>query len=221
MGEVLTTVSSLYTDLISAVPAYLHDPINVLILSALIVLFTLFVWVFYRSLGKRDILYLNLHQYNKSEHPVLSKIGATFFYFIEYVVIMPIIISLWAFALSVFIMLIAQSKSTFQIITLTTAMVLAIRFLSYEKEAIAKELAKLFPFISLSVFLLSADALKFKELIARVGEIPDLVHTIGYLFVLILIVEVVLRLFYTIKEFFTSEDERKIEWWLLPPRGKD
>ena len=46
---------------------------TLLFLTAVIVIYSLFVFYFYRFLAKKNIINLNLHQYNKSENETVTK----------------------------------------------------------------------------------------------------------------------------------------------------
>ena len=223
MFEVISSLASeidfIYQAILSATPYQLRDMLRVFLFAVFILILTGFAWIFYKSISKRDILRLDLQQYNVINYPIIKKFFVIIIYFIEYLLIMPIIIAFWSLALAIFILLIIQQKSVSEILFLTTALIIAIRILSYEKQAMSKDLAKLFPLISLSVFLLFTENYKLDNLLLKLNEIPQLLSEIGYFFILILGIEVVLRLFYTIKEFVISEEQRK-EWWLLPSKDE-
>ncbi len=195
-----------YESILSFLPAGFDDALQVLIFAILIALISVFIWYFYKSLSERSLIKLNLNQYNRTEHPTGYKFIASLFYLLEYIIIMPFLISIWFAALSIIILVIADERSIVQVLTLTAAMVLSIRILAYHKREIAQELAKLFPFITLSFFILTPGSLNLGNYLPKLNEVPSLLNSIFYFLVVILVVETVLRLFYTIVLFWRSEE---------------
>jgi len=191
--------------------------VNIFLLTLLITVASIFIFRFYRTISQRDLISLNLFKYNRSNHPAWSKIGHIFLFFIEYIIIMPIVILLWFTALSILILLIAPERAIVQILTITGAMVASIRVLAYHNGEISKDLAKLFPFITLSVFLISgATGVDFGRIVSQLGEIPVLFNNVLIFLLFIFAIEIILRVFYTMYEFWQSEevpeeDEKKIK----------
>ena len=193
--------------------AYFYDGtliLDVLLWSIVLAVVSLFIWKFYKAISKRNLLSLDLNKYNRSEHPLLNKFLAVLLYLLEYIIIMPLLLSLWFGILSVVMFLIAgESIAIPHVLLISAALIGAIRILAYFHNEIAKDLAKLFPFIALSTFLLSFGTFNFSILTERFREIPFLLSTknlLAYIFV-VFVIEIVLRLFYTIYDFWRSEEE--------------
>tara|TARA_Y100000034_G_C6899925_1_gene415801 strand:- start:2491 stop:3204 length:714 start_codon:yes stop_codon:yes gene_type:complete len=184
---------------------------NVFLMALIIAIVAWFIWKFYNTTSKRNIIQLNLRKYNTSSHPVSSKLMALVLYFVEFLIIMPVIILIWFFALSIIVLVIAPERDIVQVITITAATVASIRILAYHNEEISKDLAKMFPFIALSLFLLSPNPLDIESTIAQLGQIPVLFWSILSAFFLIFGIEIVLRLFYTIYEFWKSEETKETD----------
>lgn len=186
---------------------FFGEGVNMVLLAIIISLVAIFIWNFYKSLSQRDLISLNLRKYNKSTHSVFHKIWAILLFFLEYLLLMPFIIFLWFFALAIMILLIAAERSASHVLLISGAMVASIRLLSYHKNELAKDLAKLFPFITLSTFLLSARAFNPEDVILKISEIPSLLNSVFYFLFAIFIIEVILRLLYTVLDFWKSEEE--------------
>ena len=199
----------LYTVLLKVLPDNMESGVLVFIFAILITIVALFIWYFYKSLSQRDLLKLNLNQFNRVTHPVSTKLLAVALYFVEYIIVMPFIILVWFSALSIVLLLISEGKTAGNILMLTAAMVAAIRILAYHKKEISQELAKLFPFIALSVFILTPGAFDFEGVFGRVYEIPSLFGNILSFLIVIFAIEIVLRILYTILQFWKSEDIEK------------
>src|SRR3989344_1832016 len=69
--------------------------LNALLLIIVLAVISLFIYKFYNSISKRNLIELNLRQYNYSSHPIASKFFAILLYLLEYMVIMPFLILLW------------------------------------------------------------------------------------------------------------------------------
>ena len=88
-------------------------------------------------------------------------------------------------------------------------MVAAIRMLAYYNQEIAKDLAKLFPFITLSLFILTPGAFNVEGILNQLNALPSLFRSIFSFLIVIFIVEIILRIIYTATEFLRTEEEEK------------
>lgn len=181
--------------------------ILVFTLSLIIALISVFIWKFYKTLSKRDFIKLDLKRYNRSDNPIFGKVGAIFLYIIEYIVIMPFLIFIWFSALSIILLLISDGSAVSDILVVTAAMVAAIRILSYYEQEIAIDVAKMFPFITLSMFLLSPGTFKLEEKLSYLSSISSLLENIPYFLLFILFLEILLRSVFALKEFWKSAEE--------------
>lgn len=180
--------------------------VSVLVLLATLVVASLFIFKFYKSLSKRNLISLNLYKYNTSEHPITSKILAMLFYLLEYIFFIPFLIMLWFAGIAIFVLLISSESLTIDyILWISAALIGAIRVLAYIRTEIATDLAKLFPFTTLSFLLLSAGDFDLDLLVANLKTIPSLLNHILSFIIVILIVEIIMRAFYTLYEFWKSE----------------
>lgn len=184
---------------------------NVLIFSILLAVASFFIWNFYKSISKRNLIELNLSEYNTSEHPLASKFFAIILYLLEYLVIMPLLIALWYAALSVVLLLIASDVSISGVLFVSAVIIGAIRLLAYFHSEIAKDLAKMFPFIALSFFLLSFESFgktfNIGEITSKISQISSYYGEVFSFVLVVFGIEIVLRIFYTIYEFWRSEEE--------------
>ena len=84
-----------YNGFVATLPSWVQNFLTLFILVLIIVIYSIFIWKFYRFISKKNILQLNLNKYNKTEHPFLTKILAATFYFLEYIIILPFLIFFW------------------------------------------------------------------------------------------------------------------------------
>lgn len=180
--------------------------VSVIVLLATLVVASLFIFKFYKSLSKRNLISLNLYKYNTSEHPITNKVFAMLLYLIEYVFFIPFLIMLWFAGIAVFVLLISSDSLTVDyILWVSAALIGAIRVLAYIRTEIATDLAKMFPFTTLSFLLLSAGNFDLDLLMTNLRTIPSLLNHILSFIVVVLVIEIIMRAFYTLYEFWKSE----------------
>jgi len=219
MGIISTIVNGFvdaYTSIVSSLPDSYGPVINIFLYTILIVGYSIFVFQFYRFLARKNIIKINLNQYNRSEHPLFKKLFAMLFFFLEYIVILPILAFFWFAVLAFILMLLSENQPLSQILLVSAAVVGAIRVTSYFKEDLSRDLAKMFPFTVLAIFLLSPDFLEFTPIVDKLSEIPAFFsHIVTYL-VFIVILEIIIRIFYSISLLFRSSIQEEIDKNQLP-----
>ena len=104
LNNSLNSISSLFPE---PYKSYLILGIFILLIS----IYSIFVWKFYRFLAKRDLLELNLNQYNNSDHPFLKKFFEVLLFIAEYIIILPVVVFFWFFVISIILLLLAKEHS--------------------------------------------------------------------------------------------------------------
>ena len=210
MGEridsVLTAVLSAYQHAMVTFPHGAADMIAVFLLAFFIVAIALISWQFYRTLSRRDFIKLNLHHYNLSDNMVRKKVVSALIYILENILIMPILILFWFALLAIIIFVIAEQPEIRTILLVSAALVTAIRILAYSVPVLSEDVAKLFPLIMLSVFLLSPSIIGFEHFIEQIQQIPLLFTSIIYFFFAVFSIEIVLRCLTTLGAVWCEED---------------
>lgn len=222
MTEVIQTfafnIIEIYKNLMNNFPPILANFINFLILVFLIVVYVIFVWNGYKYISKKDPLGLNLKQYKNYEIRILDRIFTGFVFFLEYLIIIPFIIFITFVFLSFFLILISSSTDTNQIILLSSIIIATIRIISYYREQLAEEIAKMLPFAILIVFISNpsslADVSYLERIVNHFLSIPSFFWQILNYLIFIILLESVLRFLdyaYSIinPEQETSEDEEE------------
>jgi hypothetical protein len=192
--EILIGIVRLYKDILSSIPPHISDVVNASILLILIILYSIFTWKFYRSLSKKDIIKLNLSKYNTLKHPFFYKLVAAMFYFVEYIILMPVLIFFWFAILSLVILVLSNELVINQVLMVSAAMVAGVRILSYYEEDLSKDLAKMFPFTMLAIFILNPSFFSVDRVVSNIGEIGNLMTSIFYFLILIISLEILLRI---------------------------
>ncbi len=199
MAEVISSIStaltSMYDYLVALLPGRAQNFIGLFLLVLLIFIYAVFIWKFYRFVSKKDILSLDLRQYNRSEHPVLSKIWNSLLYILEYIIILPFLIFFWFGVFTLFLIFLTEDIPTPTILILSATVIGAIRMASYYKEEISKEIAKLLPFTLLAVSMTKAGFFDFQRVISHLTELPAFFSNILTYLIFIILLEILLRAF--------------------------
>ena len=168
--------------------------LTLLFFTAVIVVYAVFVFYFYRFLAKKNLIELNLAKYNQSQHPTAVKFLAAIFYIIEYLVILPVLTFFWFAVLAILILVLAKGLDAATILLISAALVAAVRITSYVSEDLSKDLAKMLPFTLLAIAITTAGFFDVSALILRVKEIPSLFSNIPFYLLFIVIIELVMRI---------------------------
>jgi len=163
--------------------------------TAVIVLYSVFVFYFYKFLAKKNIIELNLNQYNQSINPTLVKFFAALFYVIEYIIILPILTFFWFAVLSILILLLAKGIEIGTILLISAALVAAVRITAHISEDLSKDLAKMLPFTLIAIAITTSGFFNIGDLLSRVKEIPLLLSNIPYYLIFIMATELIMRVF--------------------------
>jgi hypothetical protein len=164
-------------------------------------IYAIFVWKFYKTLSKRDLFKINLEKYNLPgiKHKSLGKAGSIIAYILKYGVIFPVYIFLWFVVLSFFLLVMTEEATISHILLVSISVVSATRFISYYKEDLASDMAKLIPFALLAVSLIDPNFFSVETTIARLSEIPVLWSDILQFLVFSIVLEWILRIVFLSK----------------------
>lgn len=204
IGKVLT---SAYNELISAVPPTAQSFIKFFVISLLIVLYCLFIWKFYKTIAKKNLIELNLSKYNKSKHPVTNQLIAGGLFLLEYLLIVPFAVFLWFSALTIFLILLAESASLNMILILSATTIAAIRMISYHNEELSSEVAKLIPLTLLATSLFEPNFFSVERILGQIQAIPGVFGNVLTYLLFIVILELILRLLDFLLTIFGFEDK--------------
>ena len=187
-------------DLTTIFTGEIHLGIILSFFTAVIVIYSIFVFYFYRFLAKKNIIELNLNQYNQYSNPAIVKFFAVIFYLVEYIILLPILTFFWFAVLSILILLLAKGIDISTILLISAALVAAVRITSYVSEDLSKDLAKMLPFTLLAIAITTSGFFEINALLSRVSEIPSLISHVPYYLLFIVAIELIMR----ILEFFHS-----------------
>ncbi|MBS3081928.1 hypothetical protein J4416_03265 [Candidatus Pacearchaeota archaeon] len=191
---------------IESLPIIYQHIFTVAFFMVLIFVYSIFIWKVYRAISRKDIISLNLGQYNYLEHAVLKKILAGILYFIEYIIILPFLILFWYVLFALVLLFFSENLSLEQILLLSAAVVGSIRLLAYYKQEIAMDVAKLLPFTILAIILLSPRFLDVGRFLDSINQIPELILSVGSILFFVVGLEIVLRFLDLLKRILVDSD---------------
>ena len=215
MAEVMNNFSSgileIYSSFMSALPEFVQGAINLFLLVLLIVIYSIIIWHGYRFIARKDPLRLNLNKHNNVEQNFVSKLKKSFFYFIEYLLISPLIIFAGFSVFTVLLTVLTETSNPNSILIASAAVIGAIRMTAYYKEDLSKELAKFLPFTLLAISVLNLGIFNAEKIITHLNQIPSLFNQIIYYLLFIIILETILRFFDFIFSLFGLEEIESVE----------
>ena len=202
-----------YAELVAFFPVYVQSFINIFLLVILIVIYSVLVWKFYRFIGRKNLIELNLNQYNQAKHPFFIKFLAGFLYLVEYIIVLPFIVFIWFAGFASFLILLSDLEIQ-TILFLSVTIISAIRMTSYipkHGEEIAKEIAKILPYTLLAVFILNPNFFDFARVLNHLGQLPTLYSNIVLYISFIFGLELILIIFDLIFRAIGLHDEKNEE----------
>ena len=202
MAEVINSSSMIiqnYNEFISFFPDSVGRFINFFVLVLLIVIYSVAVWKGYKAISRKNLIELGLKKYNKLEYPFTSRLIAGILYFIEYIIILPILVFVAFSALTFFLIIFIQNQNIPVIFIISASIISAVRITSYYKEELAQEVAKLLPMTLLAIVVLNPSSFVqtnyIEKIITHFSQIPSFIGQVGYYLLLIIVLEAILRFF--------------------------
>ena len=210
-GDLITETIGNFANLFSS-----WSNVTILLLfTAVIIIYSVFVYYFYRFLAKKNLIGLNLSQYNKSEHAVATKFFAFLLYIIEYIIILPVVTFFWFAVFAVLLLVLAKGLSVGTIIVIAAALIASVRVTAYVSENLSRDLAKMVPFTLLALSLTQPDFFSVGLLLERASQIPGLLTSIPYYLLFIVGVELIMRIFDLLRKLFVFEKQVEVEQKVL------
>lgn len=180
-------------------------PLVIYVISMII--YSLFIYKFYRFVARKDIIKLDLSKYSKGILGILGKFISTILYIIEYIIIFPFLIFFW-FAILSFILIMMSDHTVNQVLLIAMALIATIRVTAYYTEDLSKDLAKMMPFALLGVFLLDIGSFSLSTAWSAVMMFPKLLTNMIYYFIFVFALEIILRVVSIFTGIFSKDSEK-------------
>lgn len=202
-------------DVIGGVGSFIGGENNLtytlLFFTSIIIIYSIFVFYFYRFLARKNILELNLNQYNKYESPGMMKFFAIVFYILEHLIFLPILTFFWFAFLSTLILILAEGIGVGAVLLISAALVASVRVTAHISENLSKDLAKMLPFTLLAIAITKPGFFEVDALLLRIYEIPDLLSQIPQYLIFIVSVELIMKFAEFLNGLTNSSEEIEVE----------
>lgn len=167
-------------------------PLSIFIIG--VVIYSVFIFKFYRFLGRKDILELNLNQYDVGNGAFVKKFFRVFFYIIENLLLFPLFIFFWFAILTTLLTFLSKDPRLENIFLVSMALVASIRITAYYNEDLSRDLAKMLPFAMLGVFLIDISFFSFKDSLAILWNVGEFWKLLIYYLGFAIALEFILRM---------------------------
>jgi len=176
------------------------------------VVYTIFIFNFYRYLAKKDLFELDLSKYAETSFAGLKKFFSIIVYLVEYVLITPLLVFFWFVILSILLAFLSKSQDPNNILLVAMAVVSTVRITAYYHEDLSRDVAKILPFTLLGIFLVDISFFSLEKSIDLLLIFPTLWSKMMYFLLFAIVLEFVLRILYGLKSIFGKsnvEEEKK------------
>tara|TARA_B110000008_G_scaffold106585_1_gene109491 strand:+ start:647 stop:1429 length:783 start_codon:yes stop_codon:yes gene_type:complete len=155
--------------------------------------YSIFVFVFYRNLAKRDLITLNLDKYSNNLTGKIKKYIKSITFVIQYILIIPILLTFWTLVLAIILTLLSPDADHSRNALIATSVVGSVRILSYWTEDLSRDVAKMLPFGVLGVFLVGDAQVQISEIKELLESLEEIATSFISSLFLIAVVEGILR----------------------------
>ncbi len=159
-----------------------------------LVLYSVFVFEFYRFIARKDIFTVRLEQY-AGVLSVLENAVRVVLYVGEYVVLFPLFTVAWFLVFTVLLALLGTGQGIDTLLLTSMTVVTAIRATAYYHESLSQDIAKMLPFALLGGFLVDGgQAASVADIAAVITGLPGMWVTVVYYLVFLIVMEFLLRI---------------------------
>jgi len=178
------------------------EPLVLFVLG--MVVYSVFIFKFYKFVAKRDFPKLELHKYSKGFKGVVQKIAYNLFYMVETIFVTPLLVFFWFVVLGALLLIISKTP-TDTLFLISAALVASIRITSYYDENLSQDVAKMVPFALLGVFITDLSFFSLDKVFEVIKAVPAMWKVLIYYLLLIILIEAVLRILETIIKIFSKK----------------
>lgn len=197
-GSVEQYLQLLLKDMFSQIfsPDLLPTVAPVAIFVALLTIYSVLIWNFYRFISQRDIFKIDPTKFKYEG--AFGKFFDIIFYLFKYTVIYPFLTFIFFLGYAVMLIFLTKALDTNSILITSISLISAIRVTAYYNEDLSKDLAKLFPFAMLAIFLLDPSFFSLEQIFQKIFELPEFLILGLRFIVFVIFLEWGLRIFYSI-----------------------
>lgn len=149
------------------------------------VLYSIFVYSFYKFISRRDIFRISSGAHSGARRVLVG---------LEYIFLFPVIAFVWFFVIAVLLSMLSEVITIGNVFLVSMSTLITIRLTAHYHEDLSRDIAKLIPFTLLAVFLLDISKISLAVSFTIWQQIPDVMSTLIYYFIFIVILELLLKL---------------------------
>jgi len=166
------------------------------------VIYSIFIFKFYKFLARKDIFKLKLYTYYNKSQLLLEKMFGGILYVLEYLLLFPIFTFFWFIVLAVLFSFLSKNTAGINFM-ISMALVASVRVTSYYTENLSQDLAKMIPFALLGVFLVDIGKFTVQGALQVVTSTPSNLAQnwiqLSYYFAFVIIMEFILRIYDSVR----------------------
>lgn len=197
--SLLEEVVNSYQSFIASLPGEVGTLINLFLIVLVVAVYVyFFIYKFYSFIGTKNVIGLDLSKYNTFEHPVMSKLTGVTLYFVEYILILPFLVTFWFAAFAIFIILLTEKGDMYNIFVISASIVGAVRIISFIPgggRKAAQEGAKFIPITLLGIAITTQGTFEFDKILSHLEMFSQFIGQIPIFIGFIVGLEVILRFF--------------------------
>jgi hypothetical protein len=205
VGAIGTMLSNYYTGFLVLFPPNIRPFVSLFFLILFFFIYAVIVWKMHKFIAKKDIIELNLRQYNTTDHAFWRKITASGLYLLEYIIILPFLVFFWFAVFTIFVMLLNYDLPMETVLFISALVVGTIRITAYYKEELSRDLAKLLPLNLLVISIVRSKFISFDGIFSQFSQLSSYFSVIPYYLAFIILIEVILRAFKILFSIFHKD----------------
>lgn len=172
-------------------------------------IYAIFIFNFYRFMGRKDIFQLNVEKFEQSKYRSLRILLHLVFYIGKYLIMFPIVAFAWFIILTILLTFLAKNRSVDSILLVAMAVLSAIRVTAYYNEDLSKDLAKMLPFALLGVFLIDFSYFSIPASLDALQQTSAQFNSIVYYLGFVIGLEFILRISSPILDAFLTPNKQQ------------
>jgi hypothetical protein len=171
-----------------------------------IVIYSTFVFKFYRFLASKDLIDVDFSQYSEGFTGLLKRMVNGILVIVQYILFTPFLISFWTLILAIILTLLSGGDDLYWNVLVATSMVGSVRVISYFSEDLSRDVAKMLPFAVLGVFLVDSGSFNWGAVSTFWSQLDEFAVSFGSSMILVALLETTLRILDTLRQIFFPPD---------------
>lgn len=169
-----------------------------------LIIYTLFVFKFYKSIARKDLIKLDLGD-GRAELKSVKPTKIILINALENFILTPVAVIFWVGVITTMLMLLAENYTAGTLLITAISAVAVIRVSSHYDEALSEDLAKLLPLTLLALLLFDASTFSIGNTLAIAGQLPGLWKSLVYYLMFAIALEIVMRFIQTINNLVNAK----------------